>query len=264
VAQFARPIQDVARGSWTTNVGGTANLWAAIDEQDADETDYIQSSLTANDTYEARLSSVEAALVRRLHILNYRTRKSAAAGNTRGVTVSLVHGTTVIASQSHPDLTIVWATLPLLLTRQQAAAITDSTDLRVRFAATGTTGGSAGNRRAVWASWAQLRVPDATDLLDDWRTRWGVPVEVTTLDELIAWLEPQAEGDPPDAVWLRRYNLAIAVWKLSAYRPMREQINAGTYPLPPHQTQQFAATKIAGKLTRFQTIADTLDTEDSA
>lgn len=262
MAQFARPIQDVSRGSWTTHTGATANLWAAIDETDADEADYIASSLTANDTYEARLSPVEAALIRRLHVLNYRTRKSAAAGNTRGVTVSLVQGTTVIANQSHPDLTIVWATLPLLLTRQQVAAITDYADLRVRFTATGTTGGSAGNRRAVWASWVQLRVPDATDLLDDWRTRWGVPVEVATLEQLILWLEPQAADG--DAVWTRRYNLAIAVWKLSAYRPMLEQINAGTYPLPAHQTQQFAATKISGKLTRFQAIADTLDGEDSA
>jgi hypothetical protein len=40
--------------------------------------------------------------------------------------------------------------------------------------------------------------------------------------------------------------------------------NLGTYPLPPHQSQAFAAAKITGKLGRFQVEAETLDAEDTA
>jgi hypothetical protein len=261
VAQFARPIQDIARGSWTTNTGGTANLWATIDEQDADDADFIQAPNNSNTVGVFRLSPLVIPLVRRLHVVNVRARKAAVGGNVRGITTELLQGSTVIASRVDTDLTALWPTLPLVLTRTEAEAITDYSALDARLTTSGTFSGGGAQRRAVQVSWVQFRVPDATDLLDDWRTRWGVPVEVTTLEQLIAWLEPQAADD--DAVWTRRYNLAIAVWKLSAYRPMLEQINVGTYPLPPHQTQQFAATKISGNLTRFQEIADTLDAEDA-
>jgi hypothetical protein len=274
VALFTRPIADISRGTWTTNTGATTNLWAAIDEPEpASDADYVQSSNSANDSYEVRLASVAPALLDRLHILRYRGRKSAAAGNQRGVTVELRQGATVIATNSHPDLTAVFADGLILLTREQGAAITDYADLRVRFTGTGTIGGSGGNRRSVQMSWCQLRVPDSADLLDDWRTRWGVPVEVTTLEQLVDWLRPlgpEVPG-PVDPVWMRRYTLAIAVWKLvgpvngqPGYRDMLEQINAGTYPLAAHQTQQVAAAKIGGKIAYFQTQSDTLDAEDAA
>jgi hypothetical protein len=261
VAQFARPASDIAIGSWTTQGGSAASLWATLDEDPADEADFAQSSLTVNDSYETLLSPVEAAFIDRLHLLRYRGRKNAAAGNTRGVTVDLLQGTTVIATNSHPDLTVVWLDGAILLTKAQGAAITDYANLRVRFTATGSVSGPGGNRRRAQVSWCQLRVPDATELIDDWRTRWGLPVEVDTLQEVIAYAEGQDQDDP---VWVRRYRLAIAVWKLSEYRPMLEQINLGTYPLPPHQSQAFAAAKITGKLGRFQVEAETLDAEDTA
>jgi hypothetical protein len=260
MAQFSRPVQDISTGNWTPSSG--ADLWAALDEDTSDDTDFIQAPNNSNTVGVLRLSPLFIPLVRRLHVVNVRARKAAVGGNTRGLTTELLQGSTVIASRVDTDLTALWPTLPLVLTRTEAEAITDYSALDVRLTTSGTFSGGGAQRRAVQVSWVQFRVPDATDLLDDWRTRWGVPVEVTTLEQLIAWLEPQAADG--DAIWTRRYNLAIAVWKLSAYRPMLEQINAGTYPLPAHQTQQFAATKIAGKLTRFQAIADTLDTEDAA
>jgi hypothetical protein len=268
VALFTRPIADISRGTWTTNAGATTNLWAAIDEAEpANDADYVQSSNSANDSYEVRLAGVAPALLDRLHLLRYRGRKSAAAGNQRGVTVSLVQGATVIATNAHPDLTAVFTDGLILLTREQGAAITDYADLRVRFTGSGTIGGSGGNRRSVQMSWCQFRVPDSADLLDDWRTRWGVPVEVDTLEGLWQWIDAQhrhpSEGGSVDPVWERRYRLVYAIWKQASYRPILDAINAGTYPLPPHQNQQFAATKIGGKLSRFQTQADTADAEDA-
>jgi hypothetical protein len=61
VAQFARPASDIAIGSWTTQGGSAASLWATLDEDPADEADFAQSSLTVNDSYETLLSPVEAA-----------------------------------------------------------------------------------------------------------------------------------------------------------------------------------------------------------
>jgi hypothetical protein len=261
VATFARPIQDISRGFWTTSSGATANLWAGVDEETADDTDFIQAPNNSNTVGVFRLSPLDTPLVRRLHIVNVRARKSAVGGNIRGLTTELLQGSTVIASRVDTDLTALWPTLPLVVTRTEAQAITDYSALDVRLTTSGTFSGGGAQRRAVQVSWVQLRVPDATDILDDWRTRWSVPVEVTTLEQLIAWLAPQmATGD---SVWMRRYTLAIAVWKLSAYRPMLADINAGTYPLPAHQTQAFAAEKIAGKIGRFQVQTDLLDAEDA-
>lgn len=261
MAVFARPIADITKGSWLTNGGVATNLFAAIDEDPSNDADYVQSSATVNDTYEARLSSVAPAPIDRLHVLNYRVRKSAALGNTRGVTVSLVQGATVIASQSHSDLTIAAATVPLLLTAAQGALITNYADLRVRFVATGIVSGATTARRAVWVTWAQLRVPDSVDCVDDWRARWGFPASVVTIDDVRSWLDANYAEN---AVWFRRYNLARAVWKLSSYRPMLDQINAGTYALPSHQTIADAAAIVSAKINRFQLQADTIDAEDNA
>jgi len=41
--QFARPTSDQSAGTWTTNSGGTTNLYATIDETSLDDADYIQS-----------------------------------------------------------------------------------------------------------------------------------------------------------------------------------------------------------------------------
>jgi hypothetical protein len=264
VAQFARPASDILTTGWLTNSGSSSSLFATLDEVDADETDFAtQTNGGNNNAFEVGLGSVDAALIDRLHIVSYRYRKHQALGNVRNLQVQLRQGTTVIATGTlHTDISVVWIPGAFLLTPAQGATITDYTNLRLRFIPTGTTSGSAA-RRQVQIAWAQLRVPDTADLLDDWRTRWGVPAEITTLETLLLWLAPQAEGDLPDPIWVRRYNLAYAVWKLSAYRPMLAEINAGTYPLPTHQTQAFAATKIEGKLTRFQAIADTLDAEDA-
>jgi hypothetical protein len=261
VAQFARPASDILTTGWLTNSGSSSSLFATLDEVDADETDFAtQTNGGNNNAFEVGLGSVDAALIDRLHIVSYRYRKHQALGNVRNLQVQLRQGATVIATGTlHTDISVVWIPGAFLLTPAQGAAITDYTNLRLRFIPTGTTSGSAA-RRQVQIAWAQLRVPDTDDLIDDWRTRWGLPVGVDTIEEVRDYAALQDQEDP---VWVRRYSLAIAVWKLSAYRPMLAEINAGTYPLPPHQDQLFASEKISAKIGRFQTIADTLDAEDT-
>jgi hypothetical protein len=41
--QFARPSSDSSVGTWTTDLGGTTNLYATIDESAFDDADYMQS-----------------------------------------------------------------------------------------------------------------------------------------------------------------------------------------------------------------------------
>jgi hypothetical protein len=41
--QYARPTSDQSAGTWTTDTGGTTNLYAAIDETSPSDADYIQS-----------------------------------------------------------------------------------------------------------------------------------------------------------------------------------------------------------------------------
>lgn len=282
MAQFARPTADISRGSWTTQSGGTANLWASLDEETADDADFIQSSLTVNDSCEVRLSPVDAALIDRLHVLNYRARKNQAAGNTRGLTVSLVQGTTIIASQSHADLTALWPTVPLLLTKEQGASITDYTDLRVRFTATGTTGGQANRRRSVQVSWCQLRVPDVGDYLDDRITAWGVVVDTSVpgtvtcsldgftgtgprlVDALRDLMTQWRNANPQDPLRDRRWQIAYyGGWKQVEYAALRNRIV--TNPTPEdtgHYTQAEALARIDLKMGNFAAIVSAADAQE--
>jgi hypothetical protein len=271
VAQFARPSQDVTIGSWTTNSGSAANLFASIDEDVANDADFVQSSLTVNDAYEVRLSSVQAALIDRGHILRYRIQKNQALGNTRGCLVELRQGATVIASQNHPDLTIAWASLPVALTPAQGAAITNYADLRVRFTATGTVSGQAGVRRRVQVSWLQLRVPEAT--FGATATLVGPPTWQYTLngvtgsgpsveDALVDLFAKLRDANPEDAVIDRRWRYVYYARKIRDYTILRAQIVNDTYPLPPHQTKQFALDKVDAKLVRFDAITAEADSQD--
>jgi hypothetical protein len=226
VAQFARPSQDVAVGGWTTNSGSAANLFASIDEDPANDADFVQSSLTVNDAYEVRLSTVQAALIDRGHILRYRIQKNQALGNTRGCLVELRQGATVIASQNHPDLTIAWASLPVSLTPAQGAAITNYADLRVRFTASGTVSGQAGVRRRVQVSWVQLRVPEATFGATD--TLVGPPTWQYTLngvtgsgpsahDALVDLFAQLRDGRAEDSIEHRRWQYVYYARKMRDY-----------------------------------------------
>lgn len=156
MAQFGRPDSDVTVSDWTT-----APLWSSIDEATFSDADLISSNNNTNNACEVGLSDVGDPVSSSTHVVRYRYRKNAAAGNARNITVSLYQGATLIAEQTHTGISEVFTAGSFTLTGPQADSITDYADLRLRFTAGGTTGGSGGNRRSVQVSWAELEVPDA-------------------------------------------------------------------------------------------------------
>jgi hypothetical protein len=160
VAQFARPDGDQTLGTWEDDGAGTTNIYQAIDEASASDTDYVRNDNNTNDSYEATLSNVTDPTVHTGHVVRYRYRKDQSGGNSRNIAVGLYQGGTLIASQTHNDIGNTWTPGSFTLTTGEAGNISDYTDLRVRATASGTTGGNPGNRRRVELSWAELEVPD--------------------------------------------------------------------------------------------------------
>lgn len=282
MAVFARPISDIARGSWVTGSGGTANLWAQIDEEVADDADLIASALANNSVYECLLSSVPPAVIPRDHIVGIRGHKDASGGNTKGVLVSLVQGTTVLGSLDFPSLPATVTQQNVAIPRAMAAQITDYADLRIRFTPTGiTTGGD--NRRRVVITGVALRVPAAVDLVDDLLVRWGVTVDQSGGPWQVSHSGFVGNGETlARAVWElfqamrndsafyalhrdeieRRFAIAYGLWKVIEYERIRAEIVAGTYPLPPHQTLQSALAKVDQKILNFIAQAKTADASE--
>lgn len=188
MAQFARPSSDVTTASWTPSTGAT--LWGVIDESTASDTDFIEGSGTTNDTCEVGLSAVTDPQVNTNHIVRYRYRKNASAGNSRDIRVELYQGGTLIAAGStHTPTTATWTAGTFTLTGTQADAITDYSDLRLRITQSGSTGGNPNNRRQPQLSWAELEVPSATVIDNVPRgayARTGGGVEILSTETLIS------------------------------------------------------------------------------
>lgn len=279
MASFARPSADIARGGWTTQGGATTNLWESLDEETADDADYVISAIGANSTYEVRLSSVAPAVIARDHTLFLRGAKHASGGNEKGVTVSLVQGTTVLGSLDFPSLPATVTQQNVAIPRSIAAGITDYADLRIRFTPTGpTTGG--GNRRRVVITGVALRVPSAVDLVDDLLVRWNIVVESSNGTVTVSRSGFTGEGDNlARAVWelyqamkaagwqnaevSRRWNIARSLWKHVEYGKLRDRIL--TNPTPEDigsRTPEEALARVDRKLANFSVIAKSADAGD--
>lgn len=128
---FAIPFEDITTGGWTPTP-----LYEQInDGYSPDESDYVSSSFDpSNDIFEVKLSSIAVASNNRS---NQRIVYSAYSVNTINsvLTVSLVDGSTVIATwtdnvQSYQP---VW--VEHFLTQEQMDAISSYSNLRLRFEA---------------------------------------------------------------------------------------------------------------------------------
>ncbi len=134
--QMAFPSADISLGGWTPSAGGSpTELWPMIDEETADDADFIQSVLTpSNDTCEVRLQALGDPAVSTGHVVRYRYSKSFAAGRV-DLTVKLMDGATEIASFTHSDISTTDTQADQTLSAAQADSISDYGDLRLRFTA---------------------------------------------------------------------------------------------------------------------------------
>ena len=136
VQQISRPTNIVTAGSWS--VVGAANLYDAVNEETVDDSSYIQSEENpANDTVEFTLAALGTPETRTNHVVHYRFAEDINSSGAQTLIVQLVEGTTVIAQKTEtPTTTLTDGTLTL--TEAEAQAITDYTNLRIRFIANTT------------------------------------------------------------------------------------------------------------------------------
>ncbi len=156
MTQYARPDSDISATNWT-------GAYTAIDEETPNDSDYITGSDSANGTDEVGLSNVTDPASSADHVIKFRARQSGTPGHQRYLDVSLVQGSTVIAS--HATVTLdgsTWTDYSKTLSSAEADAITDYTDLRLHITSSGDVGTPAGSRRSVYVSWVVFEVPDAS------------------------------------------------------------------------------------------------------
>jgi hypothetical protein len=129
--QVLRPSSDISVNGWTST---GANLWSVIDEDNPSDADYISSPANpAGEVAEVKLSSGIDPVSSTGHVVRYRV---AATGQDAAITVALYCGATPIASWAQTLTADAGGTnYQQTLSSGQADAITDYTDLRLRFSA---------------------------------------------------------------------------------------------------------------------------------
>lgn len=140
--QFARPDADITIGNFTDEAGGTVDIFQSIDEATPDDADFIRSPASpVNEVYVSRLSDVTDPLSSVSHTIRMRTATDLEGQEAIDFTQELRQGYvseaslgTLIASQSRTGVTsTVWTTSAYTLSGAEADAITDYTDLFLRF-----------------------------------------------------------------------------------------------------------------------------------
>ncbi|MCV2870625.1 hypothetical protein OEW28_18590 [Defluviimonas sp. WL0002] len=168
MAQFLRPDSDVATSSWAGTPTAAPNIWQNLDEATASNTDFAYSGNNPNGSgCELGLSNPAATPGSGTCTVRYRDAQlngTALSGSGTAVQldVQLVQGTTVIASSGVHTLAGSWTARSFTFA---ASVVTDWSDLRVRFVATGG-GGSPSNRRGAGVSWIEVETPDAPASVD--------------------------------------------------------------------------------------------------
>lgn len=131
MAQFLRPATDITNQGWTP-----VPAYAQIDEVAADDTDRVSSPQAPNNALlEVGLTAGSDPLSSTNHVLSYRLQKDQPGGAQINVTVSLMQGSSVIASWTHTDLANGWQTFTQTLSGPQADAITNYGALSLRVVA---------------------------------------------------------------------------------------------------------------------------------
>jgi hypothetical protein len=125
-AQVLRPDSDLATNGWKT-----APLWSKLDEETADDGDYIYISGPGSYT-EASLSNPAGTPGSGSVEIHWRGKKLAG----RTVAIGLYQGTNQIFGSDYLWIT-AWTTYTNALSQPQIDSITDYNDLRFRFISSG-------------------------------------------------------------------------------------------------------------------------------
>jgi hypothetical protein len=139
--QFGRPSADTANpGAYTDQGGGGSNIYTTIDETSPSDADYIRSPLNPQGAvYVTKLSNLEDPQSASGHTLRTRYAKDAAGGGTINLLVELRQGNapgTTISTRTLDGISEAFTTDTYNLPSGEADAITDYTDLYVRYTST--------------------------------------------------------------------------------------------------------------------------------
>lgn len=94
--QTAYPILDISDGAWTTEIGGTSNLYISVGEQNAIDATFIQSELSPNSSQvKVRLGPQPSAPINGTITLKVRHANNTGTGSMN-YTYDLMQSTTVI------------------------------------------------------------------------------------------------------------------------------------------------------------------------
>lgn len=155
MSQFLRPSANVTQTSFT---GG----YAEIGEATANDVNFAWGANNTAAVLEVALSDPTGTPGGGTTTFRYRIARTNAgfldsAGNAVTVTAAVYQGATLIASDTAKTATGTWTQYSFT---PNMAAVTDWTDVRLRFT-TSASGGTAANRRGAAISWAEMEVPDA-------------------------------------------------------------------------------------------------------
>lgn len=128
------PIVDVHNQGWTDNAAGTTNLYQAIDEDAASDSDYVQVGTTGL-IYEAALESITDPASSTGHILHTRYKKDTAA-DVVSIKAELMQGSTVLVTRNFSGISTSFTTDDYTLSSGEADSITDYGNLRDRLTPT--------------------------------------------------------------------------------------------------------------------------------
>jgi hypothetical protein len=128
------PDADVTDGGWLNEVAGTS-LFASIDEATINDSDYIRSqAMPLSDVCEVALENPLGTPGQPMTV-SYRYKDGGVTGDI-SLIVTLLQGATEIATWSHNNISGTFSTVQQTLSSGEFAAISDFTDLRLRFEAT--------------------------------------------------------------------------------------------------------------------------------
>lgn len=127
VVQVIVPIEDVTDGTWSPSSG--TELYQMLDEQPADDDDYIHTSGAS--MCEVRFAAASDPSSSTGHVVSYRARGDGATD----LIVKLMEGTTQIAAWTETAVPVAFTLFQHTLSGAEADAIGDYSNLRLRFEA---------------------------------------------------------------------------------------------------------------------------------